>query len=428
MSDPKYVVIGGGILGVSTAYYLKLMAPSARVVLLEKNNEVGTGCSFQNGGIFDPWGSEPWTYPATVKKTFLNWRKPAQHMQLTWNAVLNPGFWLWGTRFLISTLSSDHIEEAMERLAIRTFHLHNEFISRHGANLPSYSNTAPLLDVFPTDELAESTKKRMIAFNKKYDTNYLMLDRAACLEAEPELKTCDFPVKSCMLNAGGASSNADSHYFTKAISLMAESEGVQVLKGATVTAFEKSEGKVNAVIMSDGTRVEGDKFVICAGIDSKALGKKLGWSMPLWAVKGYSYNIKTERKFTHTIHLYGDQAVLLNPLESGLRHSFFAEFTHPNDFEISQKNIDIMSERLAKILKVPHLDRKKYWTGIRPVSCDDLPIIGLFPKFSNVYLNTGHGSRGMILGLGSAELTAHLMLGREPKLIPGDYSADRFWI
>eukprot|EP00359_Climacostomum_virens_P011555 CAMPEP_0204902684 /NCGR_PEP_ID=MMETSP1397-20131031/3813_1 /ASSEMBLY_ACC=CAM_ASM_000891 /TAXON_ID=49980 /ORGANISM="Climacostomum Climacostomum virens, Strain Stock W-24" /LENGTH=428 /DNA_ID=CAMNT_0052071221 /DNA_START=17 /DNA_END=1303 /DNA_ORIENTATION=+ len=428
MSEEKLVVIGGGILGVSTAYYLKLLSPKSQVVLLERHNEVGTGCSFQNGGIFDPWSSDPWTYPGTVMNTLTNWWKPAQHMQLTWNAVLNPFFWVWGTRFLISTFSSSKIEDSMELLAMRTFTLHQEFRQRHGDTLSSYSFKAPLLEVLADDHHVESYKKRLVAFNKKHNTNYVLLDSAACLEQEPELKTCDIPVKACVLNAGVTASNADSHDFTVAVAAKAQELGVQVIKGATVTGFERRDSRVTAVLLSDGTRIEGTKFVLSAGIESKALSKKLGWTLPLWAVKGYSYNIQTDRKFKHTIHLHGEQTVILNPMDSGVRHSFFAEFTHPEDYEINQQSIDIMSERVAKMLKVTQLERTSYWTGLRPASSDDLPIIGQFPKLTNVFLNTGHGSRGLILGLGSSELTAQLVLNRIPVLKAGDYSPNRFWL
>jgi D-amino-acid dehydrogenase len=429
MTDEKLVVIGGGIIGVSTAYYLKLLSPRAHVVLLEKHSEVGYGCSFQNGGILDPWTSDPWTYPQTCWKVIKNWWKPAQHMQLTWNAVLSPSFWLWGSRFVVSSLSGESIQVSMEKLAVRTFDLHQEFMARHGEGLPNYSHDAPLLEVMKDEEQVKEYASRASSFNARFKTNYTYLDAAACLEEEPELKTCDFPVKACILHAGVKGSNADSFQFTKAISTMAENLGVEVVRGASVTAFETNKDKVTAVVLSDGSKVAGDKFVVCAGIDSKALGKQLGWTPPLWAVKGYSYNFETTRKFRHTVHLHSDQTMIVNPLQSGVRHSFFAEFTHPEDYEINQKNIDMMTERLAKFLKTPELERSRYWTGMRPASSDDLPIVGKFPKYSNTFINAGHGSRGMLLSLGSSELIATIMLGltTSTKLHVGDYSPNRFW-
>lgn len=427
MSEEKLVVIGGGILGVSTAYYLKLLSPKSHVVLLEKQNEVGTGCSFQNGGILDPWASDPWTTPGTVKSTLTSFWKPAQHMQLSWGAICSPSFWVWGTRFLISTFSGPQIEESMQRLAVRTFQLHLEFMARHQGTLPSYSHKAPLLEVLTKNKDVDSYRKRMIDFNQKHKTSYVMLDRARCLKQEPELMTCDLPIKACLLHEGVVGSNADSHFFTRAIATMAEVQGVEVVKGASVAEFEKNGDTVTAVVLSDGTRVGGDKFIVCAGIDSKALGKKLGWTPPLWAVKGYSYNIDTPRKFRHTLHIHGDQTVILNPLEAGLRHSFFAEFTLPNDFRVDQKNIDLMTERVSTILRSPNLERSSYWTGHRPTTSDDLPIVGKFPRYSNVFINAGHGSRGLILGLGSAELAAQLMLGKDTVLNAREFSAERFW-
>jgi glycine/D-amino acid oxidase-like deaminating enzyme len=153
----------------------------------------------------------------------------------------------------------------------------------------------------------------------------------------------------------------------------------------------------------------------------------LGWKAPIWPVSGVTFNMRTSKKFRNTVYLNDSHPTYLTPIRENIyRVSSFYEFTDVNTHEVNPTKISFLQDRVSKVFNIKDAEFSDFWSCKRPVSSDDLPIISEFPGLSNVFINSGHGSRGSIFCLSSAELISYLVLGKSPLLDPRPFSASRF--
>lgn len=148
--------------------------------------------------------------------------------------------------------------------------------------------------------------------------------------------------------------------------------------------------------------------------------------MPIWPGKGYSVNADWDKEILHTLHTTKPYSwIVKNP--KGFRFSYFVEYTTIDNYQIDPEKLGILKE-ISRFVVGDKLKFRDPWIGFRPMSVDNLPIIGKFPNVDNVFLNTGHGSRGSIYSFGSAKLISEIVLGKKTSIDSRFYDPGRFWI
>ena len=193
--------------------------------------------------------------------------------------------------------------------------------------------------------------------------------------------------------------------------------GVQFTYGKEIKIVADDD-VIKHVVSDDGQTISGDRFVVCSGYGSNRLLKSIGLNIPLVPIKSYSLHITNPavaEKWKYAVHIQAEVAGLFTPYrevegENSIRVTGIRDMDGNNPVE--------RPERVEALMKVArqfagadwHGDNVNVWCGIHPLSPDDFPVIGQSSKFSNLYINTGHGFRGTAYSLPSARLLSQLML------------------
>ncbi|OMJ70363.1 hypothetical protein SteCoe_31672 [Stentor coeruleus] len=435
MEDEKIVIIGGGIIGCSTAWMLKRLSPGCKVLILEKSNGVAQECSFQNGGIFTYSMHSPWNGSSILSKAFKGIRNPNSYYSINPNLFITIDFWVWAWRFFWNSFSGyDKRDDNIFALAKRTNEIHSylrhEMISKFDKNFEEYmGNDIGLVEVYSTIKGFHKGKAKGIKINNSYNENvHVYSAREPCTKFEPLMSEWSQEITGCQKNNTELFCAHNSYKLSKNLLNLALSQGVLIEYNADVEAFQIKDNKIVSIRLINGKEIIGDKFIICCGVGSREIGKALGWTPPIWPLKGHTFDLETSKKLRHSISIEGDFPLLIANMGDYYRVSGYCEFTTLKDKEISQEKCDFIYKTIKDKLNFKDAEIKNFWACQRPVTVDDLPIIGQFPGLKNAYINAGHGSKGSILSLGSAELMAHIVMGKAPLSNPRPFDPRRFWI
>jgi len=205
-------------------------------------------------------------------------------------------------------------------------------------------------------------------------------------------------------------------------------KGVQVHKKAEVKDFLTEGNKVLGVILKDGQEIMGDAFVIAAGYESANLMRKMGMTLPLLPVKGHSIDVKKTVEMGDKVIILGDQRVYFIPIGNNqIRMPCFADLVG-EDYSVDMRRVKQIEDAFQKALGVTLENAEvNVFAGLRPMSPDDVPIIGPTKKYRNLFLNVGHGAKGLSFSAGSAFLLNNIMTGvRGFEMLEQGYTPERF--
>lgn len=413
---PRTVVLGGGIIGTATAYYLA--RAGHRVSVIERRSGVGLETSFANGGLVTPSMADPWSAPGVPGK-LVKWigREDAP-LLLRLRAV--PGMALWGLRFLANCRSSRWRAnaEAVYPLALFSRDALDELVAETGiAHDRSTVGTVRLY----RDEAALAGTAQWSRLYRDLGLPFRVLDRAGCLALEPALKGAGAPIAGGIHVADDRS--GDAYKFTEGLARLAA--GVDFRFGTTIRGFA-TEGDRIAAVETDRGRVEGDRFVLALGSYGPALMRALGLKIPICPVKGYSATLDVAGwNGGPRVPIIDDHRKTgIIPMGERLRLAGTVEFAG-FDTEPNERRGGLLVEALKELFPDCPPAVPQYWSGLRPMTPDGRPIIGP-TRWRNLYLNTGHGSLGWTLACGSARLVAAMLDGRKPEVDPRPFALDRF--
>jgi D-amino-acid dehydrogenase len=393
----RVVVIGGGVIGLSTGY--QLAKRGHRVVVLELG-EPGAGCSSGNLGWTVPSLSEPLAAPG-VRWESLRWMfKRDSPLYLDPRFVLSAPGWLW--RFWRSCNQRDYLRglEAMAALNRRTLELFDRLID-DGVRFERYRDG--ILFLYLTRGPLEAALREFVRLAELGLPAPEELTREAVMALEPALSS---------RVAGGALAASEGHVRPETLcaGLLASlrARGGVVHSGVEVTGAVRRGTNRVVEVQSPSGAFAGDAFVIAAGAWSGRIARRFGFFLPVQAGKGYSVTVaEPAARPNRALYLY-EPRVGLSPFAGAVRLG--------GTMELSGINTRIVPARVAAIRRagaefLPGSERgdvQVEWTGMRPLTPDGLPVIGRAPSFDNVYVATGHAMLGVTLapvtGLVLAEL------------------------
>jgi D-amino-acid dehydrogenase len=416
------LVIGGGLLGVTSAWYLA--ENGFAVTLVERREGSGLETSFANGGLITPSQSDPWNGPGTLVHllTWL-WREDSP-LLLRPRAL--PGMWRWGLKFLLNSRAAPWWRASEANLALGLYSVRCLKELREGLKLEYGCKTAGTLKVFQDEDALE----RAVTLARSLEPQGLRftpLDAAGAVALEPLLDAQADHLAGAIHYPQDES--GDAHAFTRALEAHARSKGVRFLYGTEVTRLRSADGMLVALETPVGD-LSADVYILAAASASPALAAPLGLDLPVYPVKGYSATLDApELKRNLNVPLVDfERKVVVTPLGKKLRVAGTAEFTGFDASLNPLRSANVLRQMLRLLPEVAEQVERgevQHWTGLRPMTADGPPLLGATP-YRNLYLNTGHGPLGFTLCAGSSRAVADLAAGHVPEIGLAPYSLARF--
>jgi D-amino-acid dehydrogenase len=415
------IVIGGGVVGVTTLY--ELAADGVPAILLEAEPELAAGASHANGAALTPGLADPWNSPGVHRHLFESLFDPRSAMKLRLGAI--PGLTSWGIQFLRNSTPSRHAHAMKAGFRIASYSLQRTRKLAEELGIEYDAKASGFLKVFANEQEMEQSVE-FCRILEACGLRWQPLDTAGVLELEPSLAQAADKIACGIFYPDEAL--GDAHAFTLGLAERAVSLGAEVRTSTRADEIVVSKGRVVGV-NAGGERIEGD-VVLAAGAESPFLSRDVGLSLPIKPAKGYSLTLDAS---PFVDELPGRPVVdqhmhaLVTRLGTRLRLAGTAEFAG-FDARIRQERIDNLFMLFERLF--PHLASRADmstavpWTGFRPMSADGMPFIGPGP-IDGLWVNTGHGHMGWSMASGSARLLCDLMQGREPEIDASPFSAVR---
>ena len=396
----KIAIIGGGVIGLLTAYYLK--KSGHEITILDKT-DLTDGCSYGNAGYICPSHFVPLTAPGMIKQGIL-WMFDAQSPFYI-RPRLNSDFIKWAWLFYRNA-NAAHVNRScgpLTEMAQLSKSCYEDMFNNESLNA-DYRNDGILMVAQNKTELAHMYETVEMA--QKVGLKPQILDQDEVRKRHPKINLkCE----------GGVYYPEDG--MIHPAKLMAELKRmvtgmkVKIVSECVAHDFDTIENRISKVRTNQGL-FQADAFIVAAGVWSAGLVKQIGISMPLEAGKGYHISCDKNFGIDHPIILE-DAKVAVTPLGLGVQFAGTMELAGINEKINSNRIIGIQKAVLKYFpdIKEEDLTTAKTWVGLRPVSPDGLAYVGRIKPYQNLYVGAGHGMLGISQGAGTANMLMQLVQG-----------------
>lgn len=415
----KIVVLGAGLIGVSTAYYL--LRAGHEVVVIDRQPKAGLETSFANGGQVSASHATPWSNPSTPGKLFA-WLGRAD-APLVFRFSTDPALWGFLLRFLANCRRgpSQRNGDTVARLALYSRALLAEIRAETGITFDAEDRG--ILHIYRSEQelaKADAIAARFRPLGMALET----LDAAACVNREPALDAQADALAGGIYSPGDLS--GDAHAFTQGLQRYCAERGVSFQFGTNITRVAHSGDRVTGVTTDRGV-ISADRYVLALASYSPLMLKPMGIRVPIYPAKGYSATVPvTESNRAPMVSITDDDhKIVLSRLGDRMRIAGTAEFNGYNaDIEPVRAKA-VLDAGAALFPGAMDLPKAEFWAGLRPLTPDGVPVIGK-TRFTNMVLNTGHGTLGWTLACASGRIGADLATDTEPEHDVAPLGPDRF--
>lgn len=418
----RIVIIGSGLMGVSTAYFL--VRNGHEVTVLDRRDSAGMETSFANSGMVTPSQADPWNSPASVAGlfTFL-FRKdsPLVFRPSTMFSLIG-----WALVFLRNSTPTRFRTSLEKNAALANYSLEIFRDIRREAGISyDYRDNGTLKFYRNSKSFDKAVKVNQSLASM--GVNLEILDPGGVIEREPALQGIGNRIRGGVYYPDDES--GDAHKFCRELAGEAEKLGCEFRFNTEVTGIRRTSNRIDTLSTNQG-EFTADAYVVAAGCYSWPLGNKFGLSVPVRPIKGYSITMSLhgwENKPCMPV-IDDSRHIAVAPLGDRLRVAGMAEFAGL-DTSIRADRIARLAEFLDEIY--PDFSRFRddslavHWSGLRPYCRDGVPIIGP-TAVSNLYLNTGQGHLGWSLSAGSGKLLADYISGNNTDIDIAPYNINRF--
>lgn len=407
-------VVGGGVVGLATAWYLKRMGADPFVV---ESRTAGSGCSSGNGGWVCPSISSPVASPALTLRSLLGLLRPGNPLYIRPAALPELAPWLIRFRARCTRSAFDHGLRAMASLNVHTMERYDELT---GDGVAFEFARSGILMAYRSPAKTAIARSEVEATAALGVARCTVLDRDGLYEREPLLRPgfgggffvdSDVHVRPESLTAGLAQGLRDA--------------GVELHEGVSAFGFSVEGETVRALVTSAGP-MEVDAVVIAAGAETGSLARAAGLAIPLTAGKGYSVTIDEPRNQLRQPLLLGDDKIVMTPFAGALRFGGTMELSGVN-CRLDPRRVRAVRRGVTRWVDVPEAATGGVeWVGMRPMVPDTLPVVGRLPTRTNVYVNTGHQMSGVTLAPSTGWALAQDMLVGSSVVDLSPFSPSRF--
>ena len=403
------VVLGGGVVGVTSAWYLA--KAGHKVTLLERRDGVALETSHANAGQISPGYASPWAAPGIPLKA-AKWmlqkhapftvRPTSDPFQLRWMlkmfANCTPAAYAVnkGRMVRLAEYSRDCMKGLREELAL-------DYEGRQLGTLQLFRSQAQL-----------DASQRDIEVLEEYGVPYQSLDASGCEEVEPALARVRGKVVGGLRLPGDET--GDCFRFTKAMAAEAQRLGVKFVFNCAIDEVELAQGRAVAVRAGE-QRFKADAIVCALGSYGTGFLRPLGISLPVYPVKGYSLTLPMTDAAGAPRSTVLDETykVAITRFDERIRVGGMAELSGYN-LALNPKRHDTLAMVVGDLFpEGGDISRAEFWTGLRPMTPDGTPLVGPSP-IPGLWLNTGHGTLGWTMAAGSGQLLSDLISGTAPAI------------
>jgi len=420
----KIVVLGGGVIGVSTAW--ALLRQGADVTLVERQPDVAQETSFANAGQVSPGYSTPWAAPGIPLKA-LKWLFQA-HAPLAFRPDGSLFQWRWMAAML-ANCSTDRYAVNKERM-MRLSEYSRDCLRawRAETGLAYDARSQGTLQLFRTQSQLDAAA-RDVAVLQECGVPFELLDVAGVNQAEPALAKAQVSISGGLRLPNDET--GDCHMFTRQLAERASALGLKLRLSCSAQSLVREGDRVTGLqlaspIGAPGERLLADAVVLAAGSYSRDLLQPLGLDIPVYPVKGYSLTMPlTDASLApQSTVLDETYKIALTRLGDRLRVGGMAELAG-FDLRLNPRRRATLEKVTRELFPGGDLAQAQFWTGLRPMTPDGTPLVGATP-LAGLYLNTGHGTLGWTMACGSAQLLADVISGRQPAIRTEGLDMSRF--
>ncbi|MCU0837511.1 MAG: D-amino acid dehydrogenase [Rhodospirillales bacterium] len=420
----RVAVLGAGVIGVTTAF--ELASGGADVVVIDRQPGAGLEASFANGGQISANHATPWATPSAPLKA-LKWLGRVDApllLHLRWD----PPLFAWLARFLANCTAARLAINVERALRVALYSRRRIAAVRAETGIAYDHLGRGILHLYRSRRDYDEALAGVDLMNRLGCTR-TVVDADGCVAIEPALA----PVRPQLI--GGIYSpddeSGDAHRFTVQLAELAAARGARFRFGVTARHLLAGGGRISAVDTDHGT-IAADAFVVALGSYTPRLLAPLGLALPIYPGKGYSVTLPIRPSDgsagdgAPTVSLIDDEhKMVYSRLGMRLRVAGTAEFIG-YDTAVNPARARFLLDTAMRLF--PHggdAAAAEFWAGLRPSTPDGVPVIGR-TRYSNLFLNSGHGTLGWTMACGSARVVADLVLGRTPEIDLAGLGLERF--
>lgn len=405
----KVLVLGGGVIGTSSAYYLA--RAGHEVTVIDRQPGPGLETSFANAGQVSPGYSAPWAGPGLPLKA-IKWLFMRHRPLVIWPQT-DPAFWRWGLAMLRNCTAARYERNKSHMVGIAEYSRDCLRDLRRDAGITYDERARGTLQVFRTQAQLDGIGSD-IAILQRYNVPYEVLDQAGCVAREPGLAQVADKIVGGLRLPGDET--GDCFKFTQALAALAAQAGVRFRYDTPVQALLRDGNKIAGIQSAAGT-LTADAYVLAMGSYSPLLLRPLGIRLPVYPVKGYSLTAAIRDADKAPVSTIMDETykIALTRLGDRIRVGGTAELAGYN-LKLLMPRRQTLEHVLTDLFPGgSDAGGASFWCGLRPMTPHGAPIIGR-TSYANLFLNTGHGTLGWTMAAGSGRVLADLLSGREPEI------------
>jgi D-amino-acid dehydrogenase len=405
----RVLVMGGGVVGVTTAY--QLLRDGHEVVLLERNADVALETSWGNAGMIAPGHSFVWSSPRApmilLKSLVL------KNQALRFRPSLDPRLWGWSLKFLAECTETKARRNTLRKhqIAVYSQRVLHETLAHE--TIEYDRNDRGILYFYRDQKSLDAGVEHMQLLGQD-GQEVRILDRQQMLEIEPALSNAAAGIAGAIYCPTDESGSCQK--FTAGLAAICRTRGAEIRPNEEIVGIDTTGDTVSGVRTTHET-VTADAYVLALGSQSPILARAIGIDLPIYPIKGYSLTIPIgNHRAPPTISTIDENnLVAVSRMGERVRVTATAEFAgwdkshRPSDFTFMKSVVQGLYPDGADY------DRAEMWAGLRPMTPDNLPIVGR-KTHRNLWYNTGHGHIGWTMSHGTARMVADLIGGRTPAI------------
>jgi len=415
----KVLVLGSGVIGVTNAWYLA--KEGHEVTVVDRQPEAALETSYGNAGMISPGYAMPWAAPGVPKKA-VKWMMQ-DLAPLAIQPKLEGSMYSWMSKMLRNCTESAYAVNKERMLRIAEYSRDCFVDMRNELDIDYEQRTQGTLQLFRTQKQLDACAAD-VAILKECNVRHEVLDTAGCVDAEPALAYKKDKIVGGLRLPGDET--GDCFKFTQALAEECERLGVKFIFNTSVDALQVEKGDVTGVHTSAGL-LTADKYVVAMGSYSPLLLAQIGIKVPVYPVKGYSLTLPIIDESRAPVSTVMDETykVAVTRFDDRIRVGGTAEIT---GYDLGlpdkrRKSVDFVVDDL--FTGAGDLKNAEFWTGLRPMTPDSVPVLGE-TKYKSLVLNTGHGTLGWTMSLGSSRYVADIISGRKPDIDTAGLSVARY--
>lgn len=415
----KVLVMGAGVIGVTTSYYLA--RAGFEVTVIDRQPGPGRETSFANAGEVSPGYASPWAGPGVPVKA-VRWILD-RYGPLVVRPQADPAMWRWMFQMLRNCTAARYAVNKSRMVGIAEYSRDCLRALRADIGITYDERSQGTLQLFRKQSQLDSTGGD-IEVLRQYNVPFEVLDRDGCVRAEPGLSE----VRGSFV--GGLrlpdDETGDCQMFTERLEKIASNLGVRFVYDTTIKSIDVAGGRIGHVTTDKGVLLA-DKYVVALGSFSPILLRPLGIDIPVYPVKGYSITVPIVDESSSPESTVMDETykVAITRLGNRIRVGGTAEVGSYEVKLVPNRRAALDRSLTDLFPKGGDISRATFWSGLRPMTPDGPPIIGP-TRLDNLHLNTGHGTLGWTMACGAARVVSDQIAGLKPEVAAEELSIRRY--